>query len=240
MKKRSIFVIVAVVALLIITGCSYEKKEIENDSNKFRKEYESINGQAIGDTGLIVRNLEIPDENPFVYASANDIITMMDNNETFVVYFGFAECPWCRSVLPTLIEVANDLKLNKIYYVNVKDIRDVVEIDKDGNFVTSKDGSEGYIGLLTRLDNVLEDYTLMHDGEEIKTGEKRIYAPNVVSVVNGKAIELETGISDIQNDMGDPFMELTKEMLDDTYNKFECSIKCVIENKSTCSSKTAC
>ena len=107
----------------------------------------------------------------------------------------------------------------------------------NGKVVLEKEGSEGYIGLLNRLDNVLEDYTLDVDGKEISTGKKRIYAPNVVSIVNGEAKELETGISDKQDD---PFMELSDEIKSETYNKFKCSIKCVLENKNSCSSKHAC
>ena len=119
----------------------------------------------------------------------------------------------------------------------VKEIRDQLDVDDDGNVITVKEGSEGYIGLLKRFDEVLEDYTLEYDGDEIKTGEKRIYAPNVVSVVNGDAKELETGISDKQEDA---YQELTEEMKKETYNKFKCSIKCVLENKNVCSSKNAC
>lgn len=240
MKKRSIFVVIAVIALLIITGCTYEKEEVQTDASKFKKEYESINGEKIEGTDYVVRSLDIPEDNPFVYASANDIITMMDNGDTFVVYFGFSKCPWCRSVLPILIDVASELQVEKIYYVDVQSIRDKLDVDEEMNVVTIKEGSEGYIGLLSRLDEVLDDYTLEVDGEEIKTGEKRIYAPNIVSVVNGKAKELETGISDLQNEKGDPFMELTDDMKKDTYNKFKCSLKCVMENKNVCSSKNAC
>lgn len=237
MKRRSILVIIAIVILLIITGCSYDKKEEKADSLKFKEEYESINGDIIEGTDYKVRTLNIPEDNPIVYAEANDIISMMDNNETFVVYFGFNSCPWCRSVLPALLDVAKDLNLKKIYYVDVKDIRDRLDVDKDGNIITVKEGSEGYIGLLARLDDVLEDYTLEIDGKEIETEEKRIYAPNVVSIVNGKAKKLETGISD---ELDDPFMKLTDKIKKETYNKFKCSIKCVLENKNSCSSKHAC
>ena len=57
---------------------------------------------------------------------------------------------------------------------------------------------------------------------------------------HGEAKQLETGISDEQDEQGNPFMELTDDMKKDTYNKFNCSIKCVLENKTTCSSKNAC
>lgn len=237
MRKRSIFVIIAVIALLIITGCSYEEKEKITDASKFKGEYESINGNKIDGSDNAVRSLDIPLDNPFVYATSNDIISMMDNNETFVVYFGFSNCPWCRSILPTLIDTAKDLKLKKIYYVDVKNIRDQLSVSEDGKVVTTKEGSEGYLGLLARLDNVLEEYTLYADGKEIKTGEKRIYAPNVVSIVNGKAKELSTGISDKQTDA---YMEITEEMRQDTYKMLECVIKCATEDSNVCTQPHAC
>lgn len=235
--NRKIFVVLAVVLLIIITGCTYEKKETISDAAKFKKEYESVNDKEVAETDFTYRKLEIPSENPFVYATEADIVNKMDNGESFVVYFGFARCPWCRSVLPTLIEVGKDLGIDKIYYVDVSEIRDTLDVDDDGKVVTVKEGSEGYLALLEKLDGVLDDYTLIVDDKEIKTGEKRIYAPNVISVVNGKAKELETGISEKQDDA---YMELTDEMKEETYNKFKCSINCVLKSKNSCSSKNAC
>lgn len=237
MKKRSIFVIAALVLLVVIMGCSFEKEEKMTDALRFKEEYESINGNKIEGSENHVRSISIPKDNPIVYADSSDILTMMDNNETFIVYFGFSSCPWCRSVLPTLLEVADDLELDKIYYVDVKDMRDKLDVNEKGKVYTVKEGTEGYIGLLARFDNALEDYTLTYKGKEIKTGEKRIYAPNVVSVVNGEAKELETGISE---SLTDPYMEITDKIQTEIYNKFNCSIKCVLENKNSCSSKHAC
>lgn len=235
--KRSFLVILAIIALIIITGCSFEKEEEKTIVDKFKSEYESLNGKVIDGTDLVHRKITIPEDHPFVYKTANDIITMMDNGETFVVYFGFAKCPWCRSVLPTLIDVAKDLELKEIYYVDVSDIRDTYKLEGE-EVVLTKEGSEGYIGLLKRFEDVLDDYTLTDEnGEEVEVGEKRIYAPNVVSVVSGQAKQLETGISDEQDD---PFMDLSKDIKADMYNKFKCSLKCVMESKNVCTSKTVC
>lgn len=235
--KRSFLVIIAIIALIIITGCSFTKEEEKVEVDKFKEEYEGLNGKVIDGTDLVHRKITIPDDHPFVYKSANDILTMMDNGETFVVYFGFAKCPWCRSVLPTLIDVASDLELNEIYYVDVSEIRDAYKIE-DGEVVISKEGSEGYIGLLKRFENVLDDYTLTdEDGEEVEVGEKRIYAPNVISVVSGQAKQLETGISEKQEDA---FMDLSKDIKDEMYNKFKCALKCVMDSKNVCTSKTVC
>lgn len=214
------------------------KKEVKSDALKFKEEYENMNGKEVIGRDQTYRTIDIPEKNPFIYADANDILTMMDNGESFVVYFGFAKCPWCRSILPTLIDVSKDLKLEKIYYVDVSEIRDVLEVNEDGEVVTAKEGSEGYLSLLDRFKNVLDDYTLVDEnGEEVTTFEKRIYAPNIISVVNGKAKELETGVSDEQDDA---YMELTDKMKKETYNKFKCSIDCVLKSKNSCSSKNAC
>jgi 23S rRNA pseudouridine955/2504/2580 synthase len=43
----------------------------------------------------------------------------IENKETFVVYFGFSDCPWCRSVVEELIHVAKDLNVEKLYYAEV-------------------------------------------------------------------------------------------------------------------------
>ena len=167
-----------------------------------------------------------------VYATAEEIIKKIDNKETFVVYFGFSDCPWCRSVIEELIHVAQDLKVEKVYYVDVKELRDVKELDENNNVVTSKEGDEHYMKLLEKLDSVLDDYTLTDkDGNEVSAGEKRIYAPNVVGIANGKPTELETGESE---KLINPYDELTDEMRTETYNKLKCVFKCLEDNTPTC------
>ena len=80
----------------------------------------------------------------------------------------------------------------------------------------------------------LFDYT--NDNKEVKTGEKRIYAPNVVAVVNGKAEDLESGISKKEKD---PYMKLTEKMNKESTKKFECLMKC-LEKSNVCTAKTSC
>ena len=161
----------------------------------------------------------------------------MMNKETFVVYFGFNSCPWCRSVIETLIKVSKDNNIDTIYYVDVKDIRDVMVLDGD-EAITDKEGSKGYYKLIEYFDNVLDDYTLNNeDGDIIKTGEKRIYAPNVIVVKNGKAKALVTGISEKQTK---PNMELTDEMKEDTYNQFDELFEHIKEDSKVCTKNSKC
>ncbi len=228
MKKMFIFLL-SLVLLVSFTGCSKD-----SDALKFKKEYEDLNNTENGNHKI--RAVSISKDNPIIYKSANDIVEMIDNDETFVVYFGFPKCPWCRSMLEVMLKVAKDNKISKIYYVNVYDIRDTKEINEDGEVETTKEGSKGYYKLLEKLDSLLDDYTLTNENEEeVSAGEKRIYAPNVVAVVNGKPTKLTEGISEKQED---PYGELTDEMKDDMYEQLECVFKCLNE-KNTCT-KSGC
>lgn len=236
--KRMKKVFISIMLLLSLTGCS-NKELIEepSDAIKFKEEYESLN-EKTNNSGNKYRLLEIGEDNPFIYKSASDIVEMIDNKETFVVYFGFASCPWCRSIVPSLIEVATDLGISPIYYVNVKEIRDTLELDEEGNIVAKKEGTDAYYQLLEKLDSVLESYLLTdQDDNEIDTGEKRIYAPNIIAIVDGQAIEMTDGISNSQTNA---YMELTTEMKQESYNKIKCSIECVADNQKVCSAKTKC
>ena len=226
--KKILIISLACVLAFTATACSLFKK---TDAVNFKKEYESLNGVKSKKTGKVNRRVNIDKDNVFVYKKAADIVDAINNKETFAVYFGFSECPWCRSVISTLSEVATDIGIDEIYYVDVSDIRDELEV-KNGKVVTKKQGDKSYMKLLKLLDNVLDDYTLTDDSDkEISTSEKRIYAPNVVSVVAGKAIKKDTGISDKQTN---PYMELTTEMKKETYNKFKCVLDCIVETNNTC------
>ena len=206
MKKIKIFLIFLLV--LLITGCT--------DSLNFKDEYEKVNGTK-NKSGIEYRTVSIPKVNPFIYKDVSDIVKMIENKETFIVYFGFDTCPSCRSMIETLIEVASDLKIKTIYYVDVKDIRDVKTYE-DGKIITTKEASEDYYKLLNYMSNVLERYEITYQGEKKDLGEYRIYAPNIISIIDGKAVALTTGISNLQTD---GYMELTDEMKKESYNKIK-------------------
>ena len=227
--KKIVLLSIIFISLLCV-GCS------TSDADKFKKEYESLNNKK-DKYGNIYRKVNIDKNNKIKYATASDIVKMIENKETFAVYFGFKECPWCRSVTPTLINVVNDLDVDYLYYVDIKNIRDELKLKRDGSIYISKKGSKSYYKLLSLLDNVLDKYEIDNNGKKIDTLEKRIYAPNVISIVSGKAVKLEEGVSNKQKK---PNMHLTKNMIKETYNKFKCSLKCVVENKTVCTKDSAC
>ena len=236
--KKNVFIWGLILVILFgLTACKENDKE-QSDSLKFKEEYESLNNTMREKDGKTIRSLDIVEDNPIIYKEPKDILEMMEVGDTFVVYFGFPDCPWCRSMIPTLIDVAKDLELSQVYYVNVKEIRDTMVIDDSGAVVTETEGTTEYYQLLEKLDTVLDFYTLKDkDGNEVNTGERRIFAPSIISVVEGKAVEITDGISEKQTD---GYMELSQEMQEESYDKIKCSIQCVANQKAVCSSKTTC
>ena len=107
----------------------------------------------------------------------------------------------------TLTKLKGDDKLN------TEDIPlRVIEIDLE-------DGTKEYYKLLEKFDNLLEDYTLTtDDGEEVKVGEKRIFAPDFIYVENGVAKSITSATSEKQKDAD---AKLTKEILKDEEKSFD-------------------
>lgn len=224
--KKVVIILLSILCIIPIAGCATK------DAKKFKNEYEKLNNTSTA-SGKITREVNIDKNNPFVYKTAEDIVTMLNNKESFVIYFGFNSCPWCRSMIENLIKAAKDTNTKTIYYVDVLNIRDVIKVDNTGTTYKEKDGDPYYMQLLTLIGNVLEDYTLTNAGEKVKTGEKRIYAPNVVVVENGKAVKMTTGVSDKETDS---YMELTDEINKESYNM----LKEALESNTTCTKEGAC
>ncbi len=220
-KNTLIFIIIFSLAI----ACSKETNENKEktDAIKFKEEYEALNNTISEKDGKKIRSITIKEDNPIQYKTADELVEMINNKETFVVYFGFPDCPWCRSVIPTLIEVASKLNFQKIYYVDVKEIRDTLSLNEEGKIVVENEGSEGYKKLLKILDNVLEKYTLTNaKGKKIDTKEKRIYAPNIVAIKDGVSLKLTDGISEKQEN---GYVDITEEMKREMFDKIEEVLK---------------
>lgn len=228
--KKILTLILILTLVISVSGCT--KEEVMSDAKKFKEEYESLNGKTNESNGKKYREVTISKDNPFIYSTAEEIAEKINNNETFVVYFGFKECPWCRSILEQLIKVAKDKEVDTIYYIDVKDIRDIKELDEEKNVITTKEGTAAYYELIEQMKDVLEEYTITDENnEEISTGESRIFAPNVVAVIKGKATQLESGISEEQTDA---YEKITDKMKEETYNKFKCLLECLEKDANSC------
>ncbi len=219
--KKKVFLILILFIGLFVTGCSTNNK----DALKFKEEYEKINGDKTSYSDNKYRTLKIDKNNPYVYSSAKEILEKINNKETFYVYFGSSYCPWCRSVIEKSIESAQKNNIKKIYYVDMWNgfhneiLRDTYKLNDENEATKEKDGTKEYYKLLEKFDNLLEDYTLTtDDGEEVKVGEKRIFAPDFIYVENGVAKRITSATSENQKDAD---AKLTKEILKDEEKSFD-------------------
>lgn len=237
MKDNKLFMIIVTVLAAVVLVLNIQKVITNNTDNiKLKEEYEKLNGKK-NDQGKKYREITIDSKNKIVYKTTEEVLELIDKKKSFVLYFGFDTCPWCRSVVPTLASISKELN-QEVYYIDVKDIRDTYELDDDNKPKLIKKGSKDYSKLLEKLEPVLEDYTLTDsDNNGIEVGEKRIYAPSIISVIDGEAKELTTGISDKQTE---GYMKLTKEMEKETYNKIKKVLKQVKDKNSTCDLDKGC
>ena len=219
--KKKVFLILILFIGLFVTGCSANNK----DALKFKEEYEKINGDKTSYSDNKYRTLKIDKNNPYVYSSAKEILEKINNKETFYVYFGSSYCPWCRSVIEKSIESAQKNNIKKIYYVDIWNgfhneiLRDTYKLNDKNEAEKEKDGTKEYYKLLEKFDNLLEDYTLTtDDGEEVKVGEKRIFAPDFIYVENGVAKRITSATSENQKNAD---AKLTKEILKDEEKSFD-------------------
>ena len=236
MKKKLMMILLLVIVMGIVLGFIYKKETDykKTDAYKFKVEYESLNGEKTTYGDNTYRTVKIDKNNKIIYSTAKEIVEKIEKNESFVVYFGFSKCPWCRSMIENLIEVSNEYD-QEVYYVDVLEIRDKIEV-KDGNLVITK-GDPNYDLLLDKLGDVLDDYKVTdEDGKEYDINEKRIYAPNVVAVIQGTATKKVEGVSE---NLTDPYMTLTSEMKKESKKQLDCIFKC-LEETGVCTKKGAC
>lgn len=182
LKKISIIGIIVSVILIILTLVITFKTT--TDGIRFKNEYESLNN-------INKVNITIDKNNKIKYATIEEVIDILQN-KTGVIYFGFPNCPWCRNILPVLLETVDDT----IYYYNPKQIRD-------------NNSSEYQI-----LKDILNDY-LTEDEE----GNKKLYVPDVYFVKEGKIVGNHLGSVDSQKDPYQPLTEEQRQEIKEEYQK---------------------
>lgn len=218
MKKNVIILsIIVVIALVIAILFFLLNNKGMSDGERFKQEYEELNDSHL--------EVNIDSDNMIKYISLEEAIDII-KNDTGVIYFGYPSCPWCRNAVPVLLDAASSTSLDTIYYVNAYNIRDVKEIDDDGNIVTTNEGDRLYDDLLGVLDDILGPYTITLDnGEIIDLGEKRLYVPMVLFVKDGEVVSYHLSTVDSQED---PSISLNDSQRDELYNIYLDGINSVV------------
>ena len=208
-KKAKVITGVVVAIILIIMGYfMFPKKDnepsytITNDSLKFKEEYESLNGKDNGN-GKNYLSIDIKSYNPISYSNYEEIFDILDKG-TGVIYLGFPECPWCRNLVPVLVDSALEEKVSPIYYLNISGDRNTLSLTKKGKIKTEKKGTEDYLKLV----DILKDYLPVYDGLK-DDSIKRIYLPTVIFVKDGKVLGLEETLESYSKRVdGNPYLEM--------------------------------
>lgn len=228
MKKR--FALVSLVLLLIITACSNKISTIREDAKKFKQDYEALNGIETSKSGVFYRTISIEENNPIIYSSFKEVADKIDNKESFVVYVGFSSCPWCRSVIPYVLESAKENDIKDIYYVNVRsdntresDLRGYYKLNEKNKPVVDIKADENYYRVLNTLNDYLKPYTLeTSKGKKVLTGENRLYAPSFIVYIDGVAVGLDECIPEsLSNGYEELTENIIKEIKDMANNLFQ-------------------
>lgn len=132
-----------------------------------------------------VEYTRVPMDNVFVYKTEEEIINFLETG-TGIVYLGFPECPWCQSYVVYLNEAAKDSGIEKIYYLNIKDIR--------------TNNTENYQKIVSLLSDILPND---------ENGNKKVYVPQVVFVKKGNVVAGDNETSMISD--GTPLEYWTSE-----------------------------
>lgn len=199
LKPNKKFYVVAgsVLAVAIIILAIFAFKLNSTDGSKFKKEYEKLNGTKT-ESGQKYQTLKIPRSNKMKYSSMEEAIELLDKG-TGLIYFGMPNCPWCRTLVPVLINKAKCSCLENILYVDMSEARNTYEIVDNYPSETKKAEKE-YYELLEMLDDYLDSYTITdEDGVEHVLNEKRIYLPLVVAVKNGAIVGAHTGAVELKD-----------------------------------------
>ena len=103
--KKVVFIIVAISILFTINGCSVKKVDELTDAEKFANEY------------------SVSEENPFQYATLDDILDLFNNNKSGILFLGDSDSEWSTFGAKVLNKVVKKEKISKVYYLNPENIK---------------------------------------------------------------------------------------------------------------------
>ena len=137
-----------------------------NDNLRFKFEYELYNNISYTNGKKIKTDIDV--DNNVVYVKEEDVFDVLTSGDS-VIYFGYSTCPWCRNMVSLLVDVVKENNVDKLYYVDVENVD-----------TSTKE-----------IVNTLDEYLMLD-----KSGNKRLFVPDVYFVHDGKIVFHHLGTVD--------------------------------------------
>lgn len=219
--KKKIVIFISLILVIIVMGLVlvFMKTEESNmnfteDEIKFKDEYEILNGTNYNED-IILKTVNIDSDNNVKYVSDDEILSLLENG-TNVIYFGWAECNWCRTIVPVLLDVIKENEIDTLYYYDFKALRVAYENNNDEKKV------EIYESI---LDIIGEDIDSLFSLDSPRSGEKKILAPTVIFIKNGSYVGSHVKSVDSHLKSSDELTSEQVEELESIYQKYIDQIK---------------
>jgi len=194
-KKYKILIIIIMILVLMLAGSYFYV--LKNDNLKFKFDYEIYNKVEYNNGKTIKVN--IPTNNKIKKIKTNKVMEFL-NNGTGILYIGYSTCPWCRRVVPVLIDLVNEYdSIDKIYYLDVY---------------------QDLSGIETELYEYLDDYLTEYNEE------RHLSVPYVFFIKNGKVVYEH--LSTVES-YKDPFNEMNNEQIEELKSYYKKGIKLMME-----------
>ncbi len=229
MKKRVIIIISVILIVLVMVAVLFSMKKDEvtviytEDEIKFKDEYEKVNGMELS-SDYVLKNITIPNDNNVVYLSDDNIVEKLTKG-TNVIYFGWADCNWCRTALPVLLDTLKENNIDTLYYYDFKSLRNAYE---NGD----EEKSKIYENIISIIGNDINTY---FDEDSSRKDMKKMLVPTVVFIKNGTYIGLHFKTVDSQVNSTD---ELNKEQVLELKHSYQSLIDQI--NASVCTTDEGC
>lgn len=188
MKKKVLISVIVIFVLLILGGIVL----YFNDSFRFKLSYEYINYVEYSNGKKI--EISVPLDNRIKYISEDELLNFLEDG-TGVLYFGYNTCPWCRNVVPVLIDTVKKNDIDTIYYA------DPHKLDMDS--------------IRSKLYDILDSY--LRENEE---GKKVLAVPDVYFIKDGEIIGHHIGTLDSYKNPYKGMSKKQKQELSENYQKF--------------------
>ena len=195
------------IALMLVCVCALAEEQ--SDLEAFKHEYEILNGQSDWEGTHTYKEITIPDDLNVVVTDLAGATELL-RDCTGIFYFGFPECPWCRTLVPVLIEAIETSGYDGILYCcNALYDRDYLSLDDDGNVVVESEGTAEYTAFLEEYGEYFSQY------EGFDESVRRLYFPTTCFMKDGEFVYVHVDTIEGQVEGTD---ELTDEQHDTLLN----------------------